>query len=50
MRGVRNQELLLDCKGGDGGDGGCGENGQQGGRDARGHNATRYSAATVSVS
>lgn len=47
---LRDQTLLLDCKGGDGGNGGRGENGQQGGRGARGEDATKHHSATVSVS
>jgi hypothetical protein len=45
----RDQNLMLNVKGGDGGNGGRGENGQQGGQGSRGRDATKYHDATVSV-
>jgi hypothetical protein len=45
----RDQNLMLNVKGGDGGNGGRGEDGQQGGQGSRGRDATKYHDATVSV-
>ncbi|OCL09596.1 hypothetical protein AOQ84DRAFT_16963 [Glonium stellatum] len=43
----RDQNLMLNVKGGDGGNGGRGENGQQGGQGAPGRDATKYHDATA---
>ena len=45
-----DQDLLLDCHGGNGGHGGFGENGQPGGQGEKGMDATKYSNATVGTS